>query len=577
MKKRSLYTVILILLLLFSLACSTFGGFFQGSQQDGQQRTEQQPPDDTPSAADEFLQDSSDQPEQFQDKVQPNPLNVSADLDPERSTSTLAWPDLNTELSLTLDDGTQFTLSVPEGAVASPVELKMTAVSRLEGLPEGVEDIQAVQLEPEGLILMKPALLSVAGSEDEVASAAFGTYASGAEFHFAPYFREAGRVEIPLIHFSDYGMLKANQQVVRDIQKKNPPIEEAGRYSNQLSNLMTIDDIVKREEAYENLFLTWYLEIEPIFRVAETDSSEIDNAVAEYLQWYNMFETAFTLDKSAYLPELFNANVEARQYLANGLYHAIKEALSGCYDDPDLVVRILRWASVVDYLGLWKDQHQASPAKLNQDNLTLLINRDCLWFYIRMDSTLIGKGDLGTWTFKTFGYGLLQMDEERFRNFSLNRGYLDIKSQNIPIIYDEFSVKNSVVSCSTSTQDGELSAAVLFDLNLYSYPPRLGNEVHLTFRIPSAPEESMECGGYTRFEYKLWNDITLSLHQRELNKGKKWFVVKMDVIDTSETYAIFKSERTEEDVMVGRKEAAQNPSSGSFSTLTEVLTIKLTK
>jgi hypothetical protein len=576
MKKKPLFTLI-ILLLLFSLACSTFSSIFQGSKQDGQQRTEQRPPADTLSSPDEVPQGSSNQPEEFQDKDQPNPLNVTAELDPEKSTTTLAWPDENTELSLTLDDGTLFILSIPEGAVASPVELKMTAVSSLDGLPNGVEDVQAVQLKPEGLVLLKPAYLIIETNLEEESSAAFGTYAFGAEFHFSPYFREAGRVEIPLIHFSDYGMLKANQQVVRDIQKKNPPIEEAGRYSNQLSNLMTIDDVVKREEAYENLFLTWYLEIEPILRVAETDSSEIDNAVAEYLQWYNMLETAFTLDESAYLPELFNANVEAKQYLANGLYHAIKEALSSCYDDPDLVVRILRWASVVDYLGLWKDQHQASPAKLNQDNLTLLINRDCLWFYIRMDSTLIGKGDLGTWTFKTFGYGLLQMDEERFRNFSLNRGYLDIKSQNIPIIYDEFSVKNSVVSCSTSTQDGELSAAVLFDLNLYSYPPRLGNEVLLTFRIPSAPEESMECGGYTRFEYKLWNDITLALHQRELNKGKNWFVVKMDVINTSETYAIFKSERTEEDVMVGRKEAAQNPSSGSFSTLTEVLTIKLTK
>jgi len=577
MNKKSLIPVIMFLLL-SSLACSTFSGFLQDSTQNRDQTPDQQQTkQETSPPRDETGQESSDDPDDNQDQVQPNPLQVTSALDPERSASALAWPDETTQLSLTLDDGTQFTLSMPEGALVSPVELKMTAVSSMDGLPDGVEQVRAVRLEPEGLILMKPAFLSIDSTQEEEPSAAFGTYAAGAEFHFVPSLREEGQVEIPLFHFSEYGMLKANQQVVRDIQKKNPPIEEAGRYSNQVSSILADENMTRREEQFEDLFLKWFVKIEPVLRVAQTDSSRIDNAVAEYLQWYNMLETSFTLDEAALLFELRDANVDARKYLANGLYHAIDEALSSCHDDPDLVVRILRWASVVDYLGLWKDQHPASPARLNEDTTALLIKRDCLVFIIRMDSTLIGKGDLGTWTFKTFGEGLLQIDEEKFRSFTLNRGYLDNKLQNIPIFYDEFSVKNSVVSCSTSTQDGEMSAAVLFDLNLYSHPPRLGDTVYLTFRIPTAPEESMDCGGYKHFEYKLWNDITLSLHQRELNQGKNWFVVTLDVIDTSETYAIFKSERTEEDWKVGLKEEAQNPFSGSFDTLNEVLTIKLNK
>lgn len=519
---------------------------------------------------------------------EPNPRNVQAELESDNTVSARSWPDEETELSVTSAEGTRFTLTMPPGAVLSPVELRMTPVSELSGLPDGVGSVQAVHLEPEGLALLMAATLTIETDLPADSSSAFATYAEGQEFHLSPSFDQGGSVQIPLMHFSEYGMLSADQGVIRDIRESNPPIEEAGRFTSQLASSLSISDVIQLSEEIDSIFLTWYLEIEPSLRVAQTDSTVIDRAVRKYLHWKSMFEAMEDLEFVAIsISSAYELDDEAKEYLANGLWNAIEEAAQACDygSDPDQAVRMLRWASVVDYLELWELDTESAIAQLRERNVLREL-KFCMQFLIKMESEIIGQGEMGEFTHQTSALASVSIDEERFKIFSLKRGYLDLLSQDFTVRYENFSLVGSPVPCETSKQDGEIRAAPMFDINLYSHPPRFGDSVSVAFVFPAEPIEEFTChvAGHTQTfgDYTLWHDLTLSLHQRELEEDKNWFVVNLAVVESpvvepeGNVYARIHDQRSEEDWKASIEGDAQNPFSLiEYDTINETLTVEL--
>jgi hypothetical protein len=87
-------------------------------------------------------------------------------------------------IEATSSSGTVYTLVFPEGALPFDIDVSMTPVASLEGLPPEVELLGAVQIEPEGVPLSVPAVLTI--TEDRVVvGIGFGT--DGDDFHFLPF------------------------------------------------------------------------------------------------------------------------------------------------------------------------------------------------------------------------------------------------------------------------------------------------------------------------------------------------------------------------------------------------------
>ncbi len=59
-------------------------------------------------------------------------------------------------MSVTAQDGTKYTLTMPKDALLSAVDVTMTPVDAITGLPLTKGLVAAVQLEPHGLQLKSP-------------------------------------------------------------------------------------------------------------------------------------------------------------------------------------------------------------------------------------------------------------------------------------------------------------------------------------------------------------------------------------------------------------------------------------
>ncbi len=87
-------------------------------------------------------------------------LNITSTLDP-KSVASAPIPPAGGTLSLTDGKGNKFTLTIPANALRSTTTVTMTAVTALAGLPPGGSFNAGVQLDPDGLALNQPALLTI--------------------------------------------------------------------------------------------------------------------------------------------------------------------------------------------------------------------------------------------------------------------------------------------------------------------------------------------------------------------------------------------------------------------------------
>jgi len=511
---------------------------------------------------------------------QPNSLILEPQLEQANTARGFVWPDETTELSVTGEDGTLYTLVFPAGAVLSPVEISMTPVSGFDGLPEGVDDVHAVHLQPEGLTLMTPAQLTIRPVNGAEGATAFATFAQGRDFHFSPSMHTNGEIEIPLIHFSDPGMANVGSNVIHDIQETYPPVEEAGYWISQAAEALSIENNEGRGNRLYDIFTAWYQDIRPWLSQAGNDSSFIDQAVRQYTAWNQFSLVVSNIDdvaQSIVLVRLDPIRTEARALLANGLWHAISEASNRCqeHQDPDQAVRMLRWAAVVETLGLWGEDDANSPHLLELDHVVLMLG-NCMDFNLDFDSKLVMKGK-GVFTHNLSSLVPL-IPERLFERRAFSNEHLKLEFSDWDLDYDRFQVTGIPGQCQTNKGNGEVETAVYFGLNFYDYPPRLDDHVVVLIRFPKAPWEEIDCGGTGSMlpRTKLWNDMFHVLHLQDQAYDREAFLFVLDVTRQPEAFATYQSVHTLED-LVDTLDQSPNPmiDPSQFDTVNETSTILL--
>jgi hypothetical protein len=502
---------------------------------------------ENPASENDQTEGDGEEEEILPERPEPNPINVTPILEEGNSASTLVFPDRETSLSVTASDGTIFTLTFPTNAVLSPVEVTMTPVVDLEGFPEGAENILAVHLTPDGLILMEPATLSIQPVSAQHEFTAFTTFSGGKDLHLSPSFTKDSSIDIPLMHFSVPGMVAAGEAFIKDIQVSHPRSNTSATYKEKIleyttSDLSPDDKGVLIAKTFEN----WLEANNDLLRVATYDSSVIDQAISEHLyliNWLNVMAELDFFDIRDH-PELYNKILESYQLLATGILTAIEEASYECvfHKDPDQAIKLLRYYAVIEKLGLWNMDPMGMPKRETLiDDL-----KECAKFNLAFDSLLVARGE-GVFRHMVASDVPVRLDlnntDDPYTSEKLKLTFEGL------IEYKYFSIDGMPASCQTDTGDGVQNLEVDLGLNFYDDPPRFDDTVFVQMYFPEEPWELIDCGGNVMFSYTLWVDIFRVLHRSSMIVGDGPLVFGLrKTEDQSEPFAVFGSELTMKDL-----------------------------
>jgi hypothetical protein len=124
-------------------------------------------------------------------------------------------------LSTTTADGAGIDLVIPRNALVANEQVRMTPLAELVG--GGVKLIAGVQLEPDGLRLLKPAKLEIHPGHPVPRSrqVAFGYRASGSQFGLVPLAGGA-TITIPVLAFGGVGLAAATPGQLRARERSHP-------------------------------------------------------------------------------------------------------------------------------------------------------------------------------------------------------------------------------------------------------------------------------------------------------------------------------------------------------------------
>jgi hypothetical protein len=222
------------------------------------------------------------------------------------------------------------TLAVPAGALLEDRLITVTPIIALDGSPLGGL-IAGATLEPEGLVLLKPATLSfpVPAGANAAEVVAFGFAAGGDDLHLVPRRVDAGQIELDVWHFSGAG--GAFGPVVNGVPTWIPGTAETrARHEIALAALACQQQQVAAPSGpwplcdlfpnYARLALdAWYdASVKPgLTQALGAPSFQVEEAFHEWLQWRGEVEIQLGTDFGFLAPKLVDATGLATAALAD--------------------------------------------------------------------------------------------------------------------------------------------------------------------------------------------------------------------------------------------------------------------
>ena len=515
MKKRSLYTVILILLLT-TLACSSLnpGNLLsrvnplqdaadQTSQEDDGEAEEDDQPEPTPQATSPYGPTPEVEP-----RPEANPLNLEMTLAAEKAVEAEIGPEGGT-LETTGPGGTRFTLEIPAGALVGPETIRMTPTSSIEGLPLEDTPTYAVHLEPENLFFLEPAHLRIQPQEvdPQRLQVPFGTRHGGEDFHLQTGRQSDDGVEIIVPHFSEAGMMDIAEQAEVDRLRKSYTPSRADTYArDQIVVEMNITEGTEAElDLIAKSFRQWYYSsVLTRLQNAAVFDDRIDTAVAEYLaweEWITTFDLVYGLDgefKARFEEEIERAKDAIAYALVNGFETA--QYRCGNENKPEEAFRMFRYGLIARHLDLWGRNGLIK----RQAGMHLAT---CFNFEV---------------TFRSKMEGISQDDRNKV---SQVKAKIPIElRQNEEISYNDVQIIESgeVVfevntltpmeeGCRIYDKSGTMHLETWFYTNMWLDDPPIGR-VQTIFHFQPRPAEIIDCQG-RRSEFHYWWGVFVTANQ----------------------------------------------------------------
>ena len=319
------------------------------------------------------------------DRVESLPIEFAG----EESASATAeiGPDGGT-LSTTADDGTNFTLTIPEGALFSTETITMTPIGSAES-PLETARFLGVIMEPDGLILFEPAILEIGGADiDAEASYGFSAESSGDGLHLTPTTISEG-VGVMVPHFSSVGVVNAQFAEAFTLEDLAPKGRKEAVTHDVAVLSRRIDDADARHAAIDGAISDWLIEI-AIDTAFATSTADVEDLFGEFMLARTLVEE---LSKTSEAPL-----TEARQHLAS-TGDDLQLAMLPLFDaenlrciqtrDPEAVFGMIRWALLIHWLAT---QGYGDTWREHVDRIDKALI-GCATFELEFDSLADGSND----------------------------------------------------------------------------------------------------------------------------------------------------------------------------------------
>ena len=239
--------------------------------------------------------------------VTPHPKSVSVALDAAKAVTEMI-PVYGGALTATGADGSIFTLTIPDKALAGPEKVTMTPLSAVNGLPFSGGLVAGVQLEPDGLQLFRMATLTIKPKKDVpiAKQVAVSYHGSGDNLYMLPLDPTAG-ISMHILHFSGYSVASGITGEIEE-QAKNPPSDPADQAAQQITAAVNaalaaarqaaltgtaIDKEAadKAEQALQGILGPWFDRVvQPKVAAAQADYTLTDDALIAGLNWMRIVE-----------------------------------------------------------------------------------------------------------------------------------------------------------------------------------------------------------------------------------------------------------------------------------------------
>lgn len=314
--------------------------------------------DEPPAWLEEMLADQPEAPE-------PDPLQLSFEVIPEPSVEQTVG-EAGATLELQADNGVTYTLDIPQGALLSEANISMTQVHSVEDATVDGESLAAVELGPEGLVLVKPAKLRIAlpPQSDLQGHLGFSAGGDGENAHALMAVESDGAFDIGVPHFSMYGTVSGrhsnNARLLRAAISNSTPNGAAEYYNQDIAKVWAdyLDDKLsvelfaqiltedKREWFWRPGDGVYYSLLDGAVRTVNADTNRIERldllerAIAHYIEW-NHIQTPTLRDY--YLTAIGGRYpFEVEEALANrNITQGIKEGLEAeCWRPIDALYKI---------------------------------------------------------------------------------------------------------------------------------------------------------------------------------------------------------------------------------------------
>lgn len=192
------------------------------------------------------------------------PVDGKVTLDRGRAKSATISPVTGGSVAVRARNGTRITISFPRGAVASTTRVTATPLKRLRSRITRKGFVAGVQMAPEGLQLLEPAVVRVArrGRAPKGTKLSFvGSLGSGRDLYRVPpdgrvrgrRFRPSGKPVASIMHFSTVDAFDWGKATLADINAILYPAIGVNRMSQELSKVLTDPDATVADilDAYE--------------------------------------------------------------------------------------------------------------------------------------------------------------------------------------------------------------------------------------------------------------------------------------------------------------------------------------
>jgi hypothetical protein len=456
----------------------------------------------------------------FPEREPANPANIEYSIESDNTQTQVIEGGIGGILTVQSQDGFTYSLEIPPAAIIGIAEVSITPLADISGLPIEGPAPHGVLLEPEGIVFVEPAILTITPPPNTNLDLifGFGTFANGEDFHILPWVVASDFVQIGVSHFSSIGIVDGTDSSATlvdyyNLLKKNySPSSSLAFYQNEIGVAamgLTFED------DYKSILNNWmYSSILPIWQDAVNNPEKIDAAQWELFSWagarLNQPGEESTFENEI---QVVN-NLTARAYKG-----AFEKAAELCQKgDAEQAFRMWRWERNIEILA---PDVIYGRADLTRENVKDWV-ADCYQF----------KG-----TFRSFAES------------GENGITAQLSTSNIPFYWDASNSIETTVGigydfaalpetpagfdCSSEPTPAKVLVRLKVAAN-FSYMHERAQEIDMEFYFETLPAEIFSCLPRV---FNLWHAAFSRIHA--LVGGPQDAKIDMDIIRSDDVYASY--------------------------------------